>query len=153
MRLREVFPMKNILNQSRKARTLLLILAGTLVAGILLVSCGGGGYGGGGSGAYGGSMGGMILPPAAFSLTTPTDTATSVSTTPNLMWGASLYATGYYVYIKADSVLTYPAPVTVMTTSYTIPSALTSATKYDWYVAAFNSSGMATSAVFTFTTM
>jgi len=141
--------MKKTLTRSGKTRTLLFIIAGVLVGGILLVSCGGGGYGGGG-GMYGGS--GMGLPPAMFSLTSPTDGAMGVSTTPTLMWSASLYAMGYYVYIKKQADAAYPAPVSVTMTSYPIPAALDPSTQYDWKVTAHNNSGMVTSPTFTFTT-
>lgn len=142
--------MKKTLTISGKIRILLFIIAGMLVAGILLVSCGGGGYGGGG-GMYGGS--GMGLPPAMFSLTSPTDGATGVSKAPTLMWGASLYATGYFVYLKKGTDMSYPAmPVSVTTTSYPITTPLAGSTLYDWYVVAQNTSGMATAATFTFTT-
>jgi beta-glucosidase len=145
----EVLHMKKTLTISGKTRTLLFIIAGVLAAGILLVSCGGGGYGGGGGG-YG--MG-MVLPPAMFSLTSPTDGATSVSTTPNLMWSTSLYATGYYVYLKKDTDTNFTLITSTMATSFMISSALASTTLYDWKVTAHNSSGMVTSATFTFTTM
>jgi trimeric autotransporter adhesin len=141
--------MKKNLRIIGNTRTFLFIIAGLLAAGILLVSCGGGGYGGGGT--YGGS--GMGLPPAMFSLTTPANRATGVSTTPTLMWGASSYATGYSVYIKKGTDAVYPAPVAEATTNDMITTPLTGATLYDWYVVATNSSGMATSATFTFTTM
>lgn len=132
---------------TRKTRTFLFIIAGVLVAGILLASCGGGGgYGGGGS--YGG---GMSLPPAMFSLTSPTNGATGESATPTLMWGSSLYATGYYVYLKKDADPSYTLVKTTTAVSFTT-AALTASTKYDWKVTAFNSSGMATAGPRTFTT-
>ncbi len=140
--------MKKNLTMIGKTRIILLMIAGVLAAGILLVSCGG--YGGGG-GMYSGSS--MGLPPAMFSLTMPTNGATGVSTTPALTWGASLYATGYFVYLKKGTDAAYPAPVAVATTSYMVTTPLTGATLYDWYVVADNTSGMATAATFTFTTM
>jgi len=133
-----------------KIRTLLFIIAFMFLASIVLVSCGGGGYGGGGGGMYGG--GGMGLPPAMFSLMTPTNGEMAVSTTPTLTWGASLYATGYFVYLKKDTDVSYPAPVPVATTTYMITTPLAGSTLYDWYVVAQNTSGMATAATFTFTT-
>lgn len=145
--------MKKPLMTTGRTRTLLFIIAGLLAAGILLVSCGGGGYGGGGGGMYGGS--GMGLPPAMFSLTSPADGALNVSAMPTLTWGMSLYATGYSVYLKTGSapISSYMLITSTTATSFTITSPLTSATLYDWYVVANNSSGMATAATFTFTTM
>ena len=141
--------MKITRRTSDKTRTFLFIIAFVFLTGILLASCGGG-YGGGG-GVYGGSgMGG--LPPAMFSLTSPAAGATGVSTTPTLTWGASLYATGYFVYVKKDTDATYPAPVAVAATSAMITTPLAASTLYDWYVVAQNASGMATAAAFTFTT-
>ena len=135
---------------SDKIRTLLFIIAFVFLASTLLVSCGGGGYGGGGGGMYGG--GGMALPPAMFSLMTPTSGEMAVSTTPTLTWGASLYATGYYVYLKKDTDVNYTLIKTTASTSFTISTTLTASTLYDWKVTAFNSSGMLTAATFTFTT-
>jgi hypothetical protein len=137
--------MKRTRRINDKTRTLLFIIAFVLMAGILFVSCGGGGYGGGGNMA-------MVLPPVMFSLMTPTNGERAVSTMPNLTWGASLYATGYHVYIKKDGDAMYPAPVTVTATSLTISTALAPSTLYDWKVTAFNSSGMVTATTFTFTT-
>jgi hypothetical protein len=147
----EVSPMMKITRRSSdKTRTFLFIIAFVFLTGILLASCGGGGYGGGGGGMYGGS--GMGLPPAMFSLASPAAGATGVSTTPTLMWGASLYATGYFVYLKKDTDASYPAPVVVAATSTMITMPLAASTLYDWYVVAQNASGMATAAAFTFTT-
>ncbi len=141
--------MKSMRRINDKTRTVLFIIAFVFLVGVFLVSCGGG-YGGGG-GTYSGT--GMGLAPAMFSLTMPTNGSTGVSTTPTLTWGASLYATGYFVYLKKGTDATYPAPVAVATTSYMVTTPLTGATLYDWYVVADNTSGMSTAATFTFTTM
>lgn len=139
--------MKNPVNVNDKNRTLLLNLAGVLIASTLLMSCGN--YGGGGM--YGGGM--VTLPPMAFSLSTPANGATGVSTTPTtLTWGSSLYATGYYVYISSDGGVTYTLYTTTAATSYMVSPALTASTQYDWKVTAFNGSGMVTAGPWTFTT-
>ncbi len=137
-------------------RPILLVLAGLIAAALLLTSCGGGGYGGGsyGSGGmYGGSGGGMTPAPLAFTLSMPTNGATSVSKAGvSLTWNASTYATTYYVYLTVHGTA-YSAPVAVAAPTMTSPTgALAASTEYDWYVVATDSSGMATSATFTFTT-
>jgi hypothetical protein len=145
----EVLAMKKTLHKRDKTRAVLVVTAGLLVAGIVLASCGGGGYGGGGGG-YGGM--GMVLPPKAFSLISPMDGATGESTMPTLTWSASLYATGYYVYLKKDTDPSFMLIKTTTSTSFTIATALTASTPYDWKVTAFNNSGMITAGTFTFTT-
>ena len=94
----------------------------------------------------------MTPAPAMFGLTSPMNGATGVSTMPTLMWGASLYATGYHVYIKRDTDAAYPAPITVTTTSHTIATALDPSTLYDWKVTAVDASGMVTAGPSKFTT-
>jgi hypothetical protein len=130
-----------------KTRTLLFNIATVLVASTLLMSCGN--YGGGGM--YGGMS---TLPPAAFSLSSPANGATGVSLTPDLMWGSSLYAMGYYVYLKKDTDASYTLIQTMAapTTSFTVSPALTASTVYDWYVTAFNNTGMVSTGTGTFTT-
>ncbi len=128
-----------------KTRTLLFNIATVLVASTLLMSCGN--YGGGGM--YGGMS---TLPPAAFSLSSPANGATGVSLTPDLMWGSSLYAMGYYVYISDNGGATYTLYTTTAATSYMVSPALTASTVYNWYVTAFNNTGMVTSSTGTFTT-
>lgn len=140
--------MEKTLSRRGKTRTFLFIIAGMLVAGMLLVSCGGGGYGGGGGGSYGG---GMSLPPAMFSLISPANVATLTTTAPTLTWGASLYAMGYYVYLSSDGGKTYTRVTTTTATSF-MTATLTASTTYDWKVTAFNNSGMMTAGPFTFTT-
>jgi len=138
--------MKNKFSINDKTRTLLLNITTVLVASILLMSCGN--YGSGG-GMYGGMS---TLPPMAFSLISPANGSTVASTTPTLTWGASLYATGYYVYISDNGGSTYTLYTTTAATSYMVSPALTASTVYDWKVTAFNNTGMVTSGTGTFAT-
>jgi len=128
-------------------KKMVLFAAGALFLGILLASCGNSGsYGGGGG--YGGMA---VFAPMAFTLTSPINNVTTTSLTPDLMWGASTYATGYYVYLKEHTAASYTLIATVAITSFKT-STLTATTAYDWYVTAYNSAGMSTSGVASFTT-
>lgn len=140
--------MKKTLLIAGKTRTFLFIIAGLLVAGMLLVSCGGGGYGGGGGGSYGG---GMSLPPAKFNLISPTNGMTLTTTTATLEWGSSLYAMGYYVYLSSDGRKTYAKIATTTGTSF-MTATLNPSAPYDWKVTAFSNGGIATAGPWTFTT-
>lgn len=121
--------MEKTLTISGKTGTLLFIIAGVLVAGILLVSCGGGMYGGSGMGTV----------PGMFILVSPIGGATVTSLTPMLTWNTSAGATGYYVYLNNTQIAIVPQPMT--TTVSTMTSTLVSATTYTWQVKAYNTMG------------
>lgn len=145
--------MKKTLKIIDKTRTLLFIIAGLLVAGILFVSCGGGGYGGGGGGMYGG--GSMGTGPGFFSLTSPANNDTGVLTTPDLIWTPSSGAMTYDVFLSDDGGITYKqlAPaVMAPATDYQVGTPLTLKTVYKWYVTAHNVYGTYMTLVSTFTT-
>ncbi len=129
--------MEKLLNKGDKTGTILLVVAGAIAAVLLLVSCGGGGYGGGGS--YGSGM--STIAPGAFSLASPIGGAAASSTTPTLTWNASLYATGYYVYLTGGGAFNDTLIATVSGTQ-TMTPALMSATTYTWQVKAYNAAGM-----------
>jgi hypothetical protein len=89
------------------------------------------------------------VPPAAPSLTSPSDGTTGVSLAPTLSWSTSSFASSYSVYLGTSS---SPALfATVNNTSYTLP-ALSPGTVYYWKVAANDTAGSASSAVASFTT-
>jgi hypothetical protein len=137
--------MKTITQALRAHKISLSLIAGVVVLGFALASCGGGG-------GYGGGGGMIYLPPAAFSLSMPANMATGVGTTPNLSWSASLYATGYTVLVSVNSNLSAPVVnVNVATTSYMVSPALAAGT-YFWRVQATNIYGIYTSPTFTFST-
>jgi hypothetical protein len=128
----------------KRSRMMGYFAAGALVLlAVTLTTCGGG-YGGGGMG----------YAPAGFSLSSPADTATGVTTTPTLQWTSSLYATGYRVQI--DTMNTFPAPVvnTVVAapaTTFTVPVSTLTTTLYYWRVIAENAYGQAVSGPRSFT--
>ena len=86
---------------------------------------------------------------AAPVLVSPANGATGISATPTLSWNSSTGATSYDVYFGTAS----PPPLVTNTagTSYT-PGTLSEGTVYYWQVAARNSGGAATSAIWLFTT-
>lgn len=149
--------MKKTLKIIDKTRTLLFIMIGVLVAGILLVSCGGGGYGGGGGGMYGGTS--MGSAPGVFSLTSPTNGTINVPATSDLIltWGASSGATSYTLEVSTvNTFMTTLISASKLTmTSYTVPAntLVSGGTTYYWRVTAFNIYGMYTTPAWTFTTM
>jgi hypothetical protein len=82
-------------------------------------------------------------------LVSPANGATGVSVTPTLSWNASSGATSYNVYFGTSS--TPPLVMNTAATSYA-PGTLTLGTTYYWEVVAENSSGSASSAIWSFTT-
>lgn len=88
------------------------------------------------------------VPPAPAS-PSPATGATGVSKAPTLSWAASSGATSYDVYFGTSS---SPALVKNVTTSSYTPATLVNNTKYYWKVVAKNTSGSASSAVWSFTT-
>jgi len=117
-----------------------------VILAMALYSCGGGSYGGGGGGA---------MAPGAFSLLSPVDLASSVTTTPTLSWTAQASATDYRV--QVDTTVAFTAPlidvvVSATTYSYTVPSGmLTAGTPYHWRVVAENAYGQFIAGPSTFT--
>jgi len=84
--------------------------------------------------------------PGAFTLTSPTNSATNVSMNPTLTWTSADYATSYEVFLNNTS------QGTTTDTSMTI-SGLSFNTTYTWYVVASNPYGATTSATESFTTV
>lgn len=132
----------------RRFYMILFLTAGVLmILAVTFVSCGGGGYGGGGGSGSG-------LAPAAFTLSAPPDLATGVTTTPTLVWTASLYASDYRVQI--DTISTFPAPIVnttvpAPTLSFTVPVSTLTSTRYSWRVIAENMYGQAVAGPRSFT--
>jgi hypothetical protein len=89
----------------------------------------------------------QVAPPA---LVSPASGAASVAQTPSLSWNASAGAASYDVYFGTSS----PPPLAGNTTgrSYA-PGTLQGDTVYYWQVAAKNSGGSASSAIWSFTTV
>jgi plastocyanin len=87
-------------------------------------------------------------------LTSPANLATNVSSFPNLVWAASSGATSYSVQLKksTDASYTQVATVNAPTTNFTVATALTANTVYDWQVVASNAYGSTTAGPSHFTT-
>lgn len=93
--------------------------------------------------------GGKRSAPGSFQLSSPANGATGQSKTPTLVWTAAARATSYRVTLGSF------APVSVATTSYTVPSGLLSGgMTYSWTVTAANAYGStpASNGYFTFST-
>jgi GH18 family chitinase len=99
-------------------------------------------------------IGGTTSPPSAPTLSSPSNTATGVSTTPTLSWNASSGATSYQLQVSTSSSFstTVVNQSGITSTSYT-PSVLTGNTTYYWRVSATNAGGTsAYSTAWSFTT-
>ena len=99
---------------------------------------------------------GLPAVPGPFTQTSPAASATGISTTPTMTWGAASGATSYAVVVSTSS--SYASPVVnasgITTTSYSVASGLSNNTLYYWKVIATNAGGsqVATNAGITFTT-
>ncbi|MFZ0547089.1 MAG: PepSY domain-containing protein [Candidatus Promineifilaceae bacterium] len=94
--------------------------------------------------------------PSAISLTTPTDGATEVSTTPTFEWQSDAMAATYTLEVATDAGFTniVLSETGLTGTSYTVSSPLDSDTTYYWRVQGSGTCGTgAYSAVFDFTTV
>jgi hypothetical protein len=82
----------------------------------------------------------VVLPPAAFSKTSPVDNAVSSTTNTTLTWGTSTYATGYEycIYPSVGSCTTWTSAGTATSVAVT---GLTNNTTYSWSVRASNAGG------------
>ena len=117
-----------------------------------LYSCGGGG-----GSLYGGGGGAMAAAPGMFTLTSPADLATGVTTTPTLTWTPSTGATSYRVQVDTTGTfggtLLINVVVGATTYSYTVlmTDSLVGGTQYHWRVIAANIYGQATAGPRAFT--
>ena len=91
----------------------------------------------------------VIGPPSSPILVSPANGATGVSLTPTLSWNTSSGATSYNVYFGTSP--TPPLATNTTATSYS-PGTLNPGTVYYWQVVAENSTGSASSAIWSFTT-
>ena len=87
--------------------------------------------------------------PPAPTLTAPASGATGVALTPTLSWNASAGAASYEVYFGTAS--TPPLVTTTAGIAY-VPPTLSASTTYYWQIVAQNSSGSASSPIWSFTT-
>jgi hypothetical protein len=99
----------------------------------------------------------VTLPPGAFTLTAPADTATGVALQPTFTWGASTGAVSYTLEVSTDSgfsavVVTQSG---LVVTNFQPGAPLTGGTSYFWRVRAINAGGstVATGAPFSFLTV
>jgi len=94
------------------------------------------------------------VPPLCASTPSPSNGATTISTTPTLSWSAVSTAVVYDLYLSNTNPPTYMT--TTSSTSYTPPS-LSATTTYYWYVVPVNgcgaTTGCGTSALWSFTTL
>lgn len=99
----------------------------------------------------------VILPPAAFTLTSPANTATGVALQPNFTWAASTGADTYTLEVATDSGFSsiVVSQTGLVATNYMPGSPLTGGTNYFWRVKAINGGGTTTStaAPFSFQTL
>lgn len=101
------------------------------------------------------SGGGGGTPPSAPTLSSPADSATGISATPDLQWSASPGATSYQAQVSIASSFSSTVfnQTGISTTQVTVSPALNASTTYYWRVNASNSAGNSSwSSVRSFTT-
>lgn len=86
----------------------------------------------------------VVPPPGSFSLSSPVNRASNLSTTPDFSWSAASGATTYTLEVATTSdfgTSTIYSRTGITTTSHTVATALTPLTPYFWRVTAVNAGG------------